>query len=327
MKFYNAQSLLWSYGTSAYQLLANRSCRFLLSVSVVLLLLAGCPNTSDSLNDEGNAESEFSGTVLKGPFQAGSSVSLHELHGSTLDQTGVSFPGEIANEAGGYNISARTRPGLIEVTATGQFFHEVSGVVTTGDEPLTLTALTENPGRVNVNLLTTIEGDRVRRLVSEEGLSFSNAKEQALNEIFDFFGAVPGVADSTQIELESEDGKILLMLSSIIATAEDGEARSVDDIKDLLTDIRTQFADGMPSELELLQILESSAGLVNHELIRDNLSDHYESIDIGSIGAGYDIPSFSSDLTDFSSQLAEFSSELADMIEAISNFGQLVDGP
>lgn len=296
MKLFKRMGAVRSCASPACELLTNRSCRFLLYMSVVVLLLAGCPNMGDSLNDDdGSEEVEFSGTVIKGPFQAGSLVIVRELQRSTLDLTGVSFTGEVTNDVGGYSASGRMRPGPVEVLTSGQFFNEVSGENT--EEPLILTALTENAGRVNVNVITALERNRVRFLVSEEGLSFTEAKDQAVNELFAVFGAVPEVADSTQIELESEDGKILLMVSAIIATDEAGEAKSVGAIESLLSLIRNQFEAGELTANTML-ILRAFAERVDHERIQDNLAAYYESIDAGAID-DIEVPSFQPELDSF----------------------------
>lgn len=270
---------------------------FLMAFGLVTTFLSCVGPVDGNIDGDDDAEFEdveFYGTALKGPFRVGSSVNVYELQRPTLDQTGISFSGDIANDAGDYSISARMRPGPVEVVTTGRFFHEVRGENTSGT--LTLRAVTENTGSVNVNVLTAIERDRVRRLVNDQGLTFEAAKRQALEELFDVFDVIPEAEDTTRIEIDSTDGKMLLMVSSIIATDVNGEARSVGDIQSLITNMRTDFVTGELSE-STLNIMGQSAEHVDHDAVHESLNQYYNSID-----AQYDLPSFVTELNNFANQ-------------------------
>jgi hypothetical protein len=52
------------------------------------------------------SESRFTGFSQKGPFLRGSSVTLQELDGKTLAQTGRSFRGNIESDNGSFAISS-----------------------------------------------------------------------------------------------------------------------------------------------------------------------------------------------------------------------------
>ena len=234
-------------------------------------------------------EGPRAGTAFKGPFRIGSSVTLLTLR-PDLSQTGDPFFGDIISNDGQYRIDADIPPGVVELVVTGNFFHETLNDNTT--QPLTLFALTERTGSLNINLLTAIERDRIRLLV-RNGLSFSDAKSQAINELFTIFGSAPVAQDTTEISLTSSDGPVLLALTAMLTTRPDGTARSVPDMQQLITQLRTDFETGQFASLRLQELFRSAAA-VNTDVIRLNLSNYY-----ASIGVSIDVPDFSQAIRDF----------------------------
>ena len=132
---------------------------------------------------------EVAGVTQKGPFLVGSSVTIQELDGKTLIQTGRSFKTSVKTNLGDFavkNVNLASQYALLEVN--GYFRNEVTGKNSEG--MISLNALTDltNRNNVNVNVLTHLETDRVLNLVQKQGLSFADAKKQAESEIFSSFG-------------------------------------------------------------------------------------------------------------------------------------------
>ena len=128
---------------------------------------------------------EIAGVTQKGPFLVGSSVTIQELDGKTLVQTGRSFKTSVKSNLGDFsvkNVNLASQYALLEVN--GYFRNEVTGENSEG--MISLNALTDltNRNNVNVNVLTHLETDRVLNLVQKQGLSFAEAKKQAESEIF-----------------------------------------------------------------------------------------------------------------------------------------------
>ena len=132
---------------------------------------------------------EVAGVTQKGPFLVGSSVTIQELDGKTLIQTGRSFKTSVKTNLGDFavkNVNLASQYALLEVN--GYFRNEVTGKNSEG--MISLNALTDltNRNNVNVNVLTHLETDRVLNLVQKQGMSFADAKKQAESEIFSSFG-------------------------------------------------------------------------------------------------------------------------------------------
>ena len=112
---------------------------------------------------------EVAGVSQKGPFVTGSAVTVQELDGVTLKQTGKSFKGSIKSDKGDFaikDINLGSQYAILE--ASGYYRDEISGKKSSG--MVTLRALTDLSNRktVNINLLTHLEYERVMYLVNKK---------------------------------------------------------------------------------------------------------------------------------------------------------------
>lgn len=196
-----------------------------------------------SLKDE--KSKKFSGGVSgvsqKGPFVKGTSVTIQELDGETLNQTGRSFKGKIKSDKGDFSVvgvSLSSQYALLE--ASGYYRNEITGKKSLG--VITLNAITDLSNRetVNINLLTHLEYERVVNLVKEEGLSIAKAKAQAEKEIFSAFGIDGDFAKSEDLNIfKSGDGNAALLAISIL-TQGDLDAAG---LTERMTDLAEGFAE------------------------------------------------------------------------------------
>jgi hypothetical protein len=118
----------------------------------------------------------------------GSVVNVQGVDCKTLELTGESFEGSVKSDKGDFdieNISLSSSCALFEVT--GYYLNEVTGKESS--EKISLKALTDLSVRktVNVNLLTHLEYERVKHLVTVEKMDFSAAKAQAEKEVLTSF--------------------------------------------------------------------------------------------------------------------------------------------
>ena len=161
---------------------------------------------------------EVAGVSQKGPFVTGSAVTVQELDGITLKQTGKSFKGRIKSDKGDFaikDINLSSQYAILE--ASGYYRDEISGKKSTGT--VTLYALTDlsNRNTVNINLLTHLEYERVKYLVIEKKKSIAEAKAQAENEIFSSFDINGDFAESEDLNIfESGDGNAALLAVSVL---------------------------------------------------------------------------------------------------------------
>lgn len=189
----------------------------------------------------------LAGFSQKGPFLKGSKVFLYELSdGRTLKQTNGNFTSYITREDGRYKFSARdlaSQYAMIEVE--GNYRNEVTGKPS--DAAIRLRALTDMRKRsnANVNLLTTLEFDRVYYLVTRgdkngKKLTVKQAKKQAQKEIFDAFyidtSIVAGSSEDLDVFGEGEGNAALLAISILLQR---------DTTETALTVLMTEIANGL----------------------------------------------------------------------------------
>ena len=161
---------------------------------------------------------EVAGVSQKGPFVTGSAVTVQELDGITLKQTGKSFKGSIKSDKGDFaikDINLESQYAILE--ASGYYRDEITGKKSSGT--VTLRALTDLSNRktVNINLLTHLEYERVMYLVTEKKKSIAEAKEQAEKEVLATFGIEGDFAESEDLNIfESGDGNAALLAISVL---------------------------------------------------------------------------------------------------------------
>lgn len=151
------------------------------------------------------------------PFETLTAVSVLELNGETLEETGRVYRGWSTGGLGGYEVHGVTLASqYAAVEISGNYRLAVSGSVT--DIPVTLKALVDfsETSSVNVNLLTHLEYARVRSLVAS-GKSVADARQQAESEILDALGIEGSVGNFGDLDIAySDDGSAILLAVDVI---------------------------------------------------------------------------------------------------------------
>ena len=196
----------------------------ILPIFTLGVLFWGCTGDNVAGGSSGDAgvvavkDWEVAGVSQKGPFVTGSAVTVQELDGITLKQTGKSFKGTIKSDKGDFaikDINLQSQYAILE--ASGYYRDEISGKKSSG--MVTLRAFTDLSNRktVNINLLTHLEYERVMYLVTEKKKSIAEAKEQAEKEILATFGIEGDFAESEDLNIfESGDGNAALLAVSVL---------------------------------------------------------------------------------------------------------------
>ena len=196
----------------------------ILPIFTLGVLFWGCTGDNVAGGSSGDAgvvavkDWEVAGVSQKGPFVTGSAVTVQELDGITLKQTGKSFKGTIKSDKGDFaikDINLQSQYAILE--ANGYYRDEISGKKSSGT--VTLRALTDLSNRktVNINLLTHLEYERVMYLVTEKKKSIADAKEQAEKEVLATFGIEGDFAESEDLNIfESGDGNAALLAISVL---------------------------------------------------------------------------------------------------------------
>lgn len=196
-------------------------------VSCAALLFSACGD--DSKNAGGSVEDQeiiaisdktVTGVSQKGPFVNGSSVTVQELNGETLAQTGLGFEGKIKNDMGEFSVKVnKLESQYALLKANGFYRNEVSGEKSKSQ--VTLYALTDLSKRdeVNVNLLTHLSYERSLYLATEEeAASVTDAKKQAETEVLKSFEIEGEFGDAEDLNIfgESDQSAALLAISVLM---------------------------------------------------------------------------------------------------------------
>jgi hypothetical protein len=167
----------------------------------------------------------LTGAVQKGPFVAGSTIRVANLDARGRP-TGARFSTTTRDDLGNFELDFDATA-LISVEGTGRFYDEATGALSA--TPVTVRALSSSrlsgARSANVNSVTHVTFDRVRKLVSE-GVSFDEARGRAEWELESALGLTPadfsaGVA-GTRMNLlggDSDGNSYLFAVSAVLAYA------------------------------------------------------------------------------------------------------------
>ena len=259
----------------------------ILLLGVAALAFGACTDKNKTYDLNGDEQivdaKNISGNVQKGPFINGTSVRVAELN-SDLQQTGKSFETQVADNSGTFefkNLGLLSQ--YVELQANGYYFNEVEGDVS--ESQLTLRALTDLSDKFsnttsNINVLTTLERARVEYLVSG-GASFSNAKQQAQDEVLNIFNIDRDflwIENSEKLSIASngQGDAVLLAVSAILQGKLSAGALS-DLVADISSDIRT---DGKLDNPKLGAKLKGNAMALDVDEVKANVAARYNELGI-----------------------------------------------
>ena len=227
------------------------------------------------------------GSVQKGPFTQGTSITIQALDAS-LNPTGSQYQTKTTDDAGSFSMDSQIESRYVEIIAMGYYFNEIEGKVSSSTITLRSISDLEEEGKTNVNLLTTLESDRVRALV-KDGKSVADARTQAEDEIFAVFN-IPASAGSVANfdKMDITGGAVAdAILLAVSASLQAG--RSVGELSELISKIASDIASSGELVTESLRakIIEGYKK-VDADKVRDNLEKRYA--DLGK--TDFTIPPF-----------------------------------
>ena len=218
------------------------------AVLFATIFLAACGD--DNKNAGGTVEDgevvaivdkTVSGVSQKGPFVNGSSVTVQELDGKILAQTGLGFEGKIKNDLGEFTVKVnKLESQYALLKANGFYRNEVTGEKSKSQ--ITLYALTDlsNRDEVNVNLLTHLAYERSLYLATVDTLSVAKAKKQAEAEIFKSFGIEGDFAAAEDLNIfGADDQSAALLAVSILMQSDLSEGDFSERLADYAADIES----------------------------------------------------------------------------------------
>jgi len=239
-------------------------------------------DTSSSEETNTSSAVTLSGKVQKGPYVQGTEITVRELDSSMIP-TGNTFTGTIDDNTGSFSIKGTLTNKIVELSALGYYFNEVSGSLSSAT--LTLSALSDltDSSSVNVNLMTHLEKKRVEYLMDNSKMTFAAAKTQAQTEIMKIFNienVTLGNSETLDIS-KSGDGNAVLLAISAILQSDKTEAELTELLSTINTDIRTDGTLDATSSVETL----TSAGVYLRKYgkwdeVKTNIISRYSSFGI-----------------------------------------------
>ena len=220
----------------------------IVAVFLAALLLAACGDDNKNAGgtvEDGEviaiADKTVSGVSQKGPFVNGSSVTVQELDGETLAQTGNSYEGKIKNDMGEFSVKVtKLASQYALLKANGFYRNEVSGEKSKSQ--VTLYALTDlsNRDEVNVNLLTHLAYERSLYLASDDSVTVTAAKKRSEKEVLASFGMDVDFSNAEDLNIFGKgDESAALLAVSILMQGDLNEADFSERLADYAADIET----------------------------------------------------------------------------------------
>lgn len=238
---------------------------------------------------------KINGYVQKGPYLNGTDMTIYELS-KEFQPTGKSYSTEIFDNKGTFEInSVELSSHYVELKANGFYFNEVTNENSSAQ--LSLQALSDvtDKSSLNVNILSTLERNRVKYLIST-GKNFAAAKKQAQAEILKIFEIQKSditASEHMDITKTGDDNAILLAISVIVQGYLD-----VSEVSELLANISTDIKeDGVLNDEALGTLLINNARLLKLPAVRENLENRY-----ADLGVDCTIPDFEKYVNQFIDQ-------------------------
>jgi len=186
----------------------------LILASLAAMVLAACGGGDGAkVSKIDGSFSVDGGIAQKGPMAAGSKVSIDELISSTFASAGTSYNLQTTGDLGNFDTSAlRLSRQYIKTYVSGYYRNELTGELANDQVTLMAYSNLDSDRLVNVNLLTTLAGPRIEKLVRDTTSkstyrNFGAARDQAEKEVLAAFriynsaDLMPGGQDSTKTNI------------------------------------------------------------------------------------------------------------------------------
>jgi hypothetical protein len=235
------------------------------------------PDTPPTPPDTPTKTYSVNGSVQKGPFTQGTNITIQPLD-ENFNPTGKQYQTKTTNDAGKFSVGSEIESRYVEIIATGYYYNEIEGKVSSSTLTLrSISDLTET-GKTNVNLLTTLESDRIRKLL-EEGGTLSEARSIAEREILEVFHITAEQSvcfDKMDITGGKDADAILLAISASLQAG-----RSVGELSELISKIAGDIANsGELTTPNLAAQITESSKLVDADKVRENLRKRYTQLGV-----------------------------------------------
>jgi hypothetical protein len=254
-------------------MLTKKNIFILLYILIIFTILQSC-----NISNDGSIKYSLTGYIQKGPFINGSSITIQALD-ENLNPTGDSYQTTISNSVGSFSLGSEINSKYIEIIASGFYFNEVSGSLSNAN--ITLRAISDLSisQNVNVNILTTLEIDRIKFLMSNNGKSLLEARNQAEKEILKIFNIdEPSILNFNKMDISKNgDSNAILLAISVILQGESSEAELSELISRLKIDLKE---DGILDSQDDKDELKNNSFNLQLKQIRSNIENRYSNLGV-----------------------------------------------
>ncbi|KZN41513.1 Ig-like domain-containing protein [Pseudoalteromonas luteoviolacea] len=239
-----------------------------------------------------NLKVSISGSVEKGPFVVGSTITINKLS-ETGENTSSTIVTKTKDDLGNFEFTAEA-DSILEISAFGYYRNEITGELSRA--PLTLRTIykASNDGKqsANINLLTHLTSNRILELIKDNKVGFEVALKQAEEEFSEAFKNVLTSSDKTAFsklsiykDSDSEASAYLLTVSSMlyqyaIEKAGKNGTTAEAELTAFINNIEKDFAlDGIIEDTDSLISLSSTQKRINPDEVNANILKWIEGTD------------------------------------------------
>lgn len=271
----------------------------IISIFTTACLFDNGANNTEDLKDEALTDEtvaprvvQLSGVIQKGPLILGSSIQIQELN-TSLSPTGKVFNTETKDDFGNFSLAPELEENYAGIEATGYYFDEISGTKSASTLTLRTTSDVTSDRSIKINLLTNLANNRVKHLVTTDGLSFDEALPKAQTEILEIFGInqklftdagqTYNIANFDEMDI-SETGNsnaILLAVSStLLQVAHTRDANAIPaELSSIMASINTDIeTDGVLDSASIKAEIVAGSKDVDASAVRLNLEARFEKL-------------------------------------------------
>jgi N-acetylneuraminic acid mutarotase len=262
------------------RLIRWRKMKKILLQWLTLLLLIGlsaCGGGGSSSSTGGTTYTATSGVAQKGPLLLGSLVTAQELD-AKLSPMGKQYTYQINSGLGTFAPTSKFTSQYIDLNATGYYYDEVANGVSSGFLTLNGIADLSSDTVLNVNLLTTLAYQRIKALVTTQGMRVTAARSQAEGEVLAALnipnGNSYGNFGSLDLSKGSDGDNILAAISSLFVNG-----NNAGNLSALIANFQSDIAaNGVITNSATKTALANSAATLNPATVASNLTAEYSSL-------------------------------------------------
>ena len=250
------------------------------SASLIACGGGGGDSSSTSGTTTGTTYKIESGAFQKGPFVAGTTVTIQEL-GDDLKPTGVIYT-TVTDDTGRFNAD-NIKSRFVEVFADGFYFDELTNLKSKAAVTLrAILDLTASASKPSINTLTTMQTERLRA-VKANGKTFQEAEVDSRNAVLGVFGLPANAVarlDSINLTGTSAGDESLLRATVALLQVASNQSTSVEaELTQLVAKLASDLKDdGLANGAakDFVFPLQAAQSKVNMDLMRLQLQEYLQ---------------------------------------------------